>query len=173
MKKTIALLLTIAALVALVFLSVSIRKGYLHKRSVEDNRQSLPEFDFQDLAGGHFSSRDLIAEQPTLIVYFQPDCGHCQYEVEVIRDSLHLFADTNVLLVSDGAIEELREFISAYELSNPLHALHVLYDANGSFKQLLGMSKVPSVFIYDAERKLVRHYQGETKIEAIIKYLKP
>jgi len=173
MKKTIAIILLLAALGTLAYLSVSIRKGYLHKKSVEENRQSLPEFDFQDLAGGHFSFRDLITEQPTLIVYFQLDCGYCQYEVEVIRDSLHLFADTNVLLVSDGSIEELRKFISAYGLFNHLNALHVLHDAKGRFKQLLGMSKVPSVFIYDAERKLVRHYQGETKIDAILKHLKP
>jgi peroxiredoxin len=173
MKKTMAIILLLAALGMLAYLSVSIRKGYLHKRSVEANRQSLPEFNFQNLAGGQFSTRDLMAEQPTLIVYFQPDCGHCQYEVQMIRDSLHLLTATNVLLVSDASVEELLGFVAEYDLLSHLDELHLLYDSSGGFKQHLGMSRVPSIFIYDAERKLVRHYQGETKMETIIKHLKP
>ncbi len=111
-------------------------------------------------------------KHPTLLIYFNPDCEHCQYEARAIRDSLHRFAATNVLLVSDESVERLREFAKEYDLVNQPN-IHILYDRDRKFKDLFGTSMVPSIFIYNQQQELVKHYKGETKIEAILKYSAP
>ena len=106
----------------------------------------------------------------SLVIYFNPDCEHCQYEARAIRDSLHRFAQTNIILISDEPAARLESFGEKYDLLNRPN-VHILYDANGDFKQLFGTNSVPSIFIYNQERELVKHFKGETKIEAILKYM--
>jgi len=170
MKKTIAILLLIAVLCTGAYLGSNILRGYEQRAQVEENRQTLPAFSFQGLAGQAFELGDLAAGQPMLVIYFHSDCDYCQYEARAIRDSLHRFAEANVVLVSDEPIERLREFGEAYDLLSAPN-VYILHDANGDFKRLFGTSSVPSIFIYNRSRELVKHYKGETKIEAILTYL--
>ncbi len=170
MKKTTAVLLLVAVLCTGAYLGSSILQKYEQKQQVQENCQTLAAFSFQNLAGQAFELNDMAAGQPTLVIYFNPDCEHCQYEARAIRDSLHRFEQTNVLLISDEPSARLQEFGAEYDLLGYPN-VHILHDANGDFRRLFGTSSVPSIFIYNRERELVKHFKGETKIEAILKYL--
>ena len=170
MKKIVFRFVAYVLLFMLGFLSYNVVYEITEKQQAAEMRQSLPAFSFQGLAGQAFELGDLAAGRPTLVIYFHPDCDHCQYEARAVRDSLHRFAEANVLLVSNEPIERLREFGEAYDLLGTPN-VHILHDANGDFKRLFGTSSVPSIFIYNRNRELVKHYKGETKVEAILTYL--
>jgi len=51
MKKAIAILLLVAVLCTGAYLGSSILRGYEQRAQVQENRQTLPAFSFQGLAG--------------------------------------------------------------------------------------------------------------------------
>jgi len=170
-KKILLLCLSLAGL-GLLYLASTIPRKLREQAQRQERTKSLPAFQFLKLDRTTFSSAQLSAAQASVIIYFNPDCEHCQYEARAIRDSLHRFATTNVLLVSDESVERLRDFAKEYDLVDQPN-IHILYDRDRKFKDLFGTSMVPSIFIYNQQQELVKHYKGETKIEAILKYSAP
>lgn len=168
-KKLLLLCLSLAG-VGILYLAFSIPRKLREQAQRQERVQTLPAFQFMGLDSVTFGSAQLSVGQPAVIIYFNPDCEHCQYEARAICDSLHRFAAVNVLLVSDEPLERLRQFAKEYDLAN-LPNIHILYDRDGRFKDLFGTSMVPSIFIYNRQRQLVKHFKGETKIDAILKYL--
>lgn len=168
-KKLLLLCLSLAG-VGLLYLASTIPRKLREQAQQQERVQVLPTFQFMTLDSVTFSNAALSTKQSSVIIYFNPDCEHCQYEAHVIRDSLHRFAATTVLLVSDEPMERLEEFAAQYDLANQPN-IHILYDHDRRFKDLFGTSMVPSIFIYNQKQELVKHYKGETKIEAILKYL--
>jgi peroxiredoxin len=168
-KKLLLLCLSLAG-IGLLYLASTIPHKLRKQAQRQERVQALPAFQFMGLDSVAFGSVQLSVGQPAVIIYFNPDCEHCQYEARAIRDSLHRFAATNVLLVSDEPLERLKQFAKEYDLTNQPN-VHILYDRDRRFKDLFGTNMVPSIFIYNQKQKLVKHYKGETKIEAILKYL--
>jgi len=170
MRKKLLLLCLSLAGVGILYLAFSIPRKLREQAQQQERVQALPAFQFGTLDKTIFSTNKLILDQSSLIIYFNPDCEHCQYEARAIRDSLHRFAAVNVLLVSDEPLERLQQFATEYYLAGQPN-IHILYDEKRQFKDLFGTSMVPSIFIYNREQELVRHFKGETKMEAILKYL--
>lgn len=169
-KKYISLILLVVLVAVLLVLGHAIVRKAGELATLQERLEQLPAFSFTDLGGKAFSHGHLSDGKPVLLIYFHPDCDHCQYEAGVIRDSLHRLAATEVLLISSAPAPQLEEFGEAYGLlGHP--GVHILHDAAGAFHTLFGSNTIPSVFIYNRKRALVRHFKGETKIEAILKYL--
>jgi len=168
-KKLLLLCLSLVGL-GLLYLAGIIPRKLREQAQRQERTKSLPAFQFLKLDRTTFSSAQLSAAQASVIIYFNPDCEHCQYEARAIRDSLHRFAEVNVLLISDEPIARLQAFAKEYDLANQPN-IHILYDGERKFKVLFGTSLVPSIFIYNRQQQLVKQFKGETKIEAILKYL--
>lgn len=170
MKKKLLLLCLSLAGTVILYLAFSIPRKIREQAQRQERVQVLPAFEFTRLDNVTFSNEKLQSSLSALIIYFNPECEHCQYEARAIRDSLHRFAATNVMLVSDEPLERLQQFAQEYDLADQPN-IHILYDEKRQFKDFFGTSMVPSIFIYNREQQLVKHFKGETKIEAILKYL--
>lgn len=72
-------------------------------------------------------------------------------------------------MVSFNTIADIKKFALQYGLNYP--NITFLQDPKLQFSTWFGKTSVPAVYIYNAQHKLVKEYHGETKIEAIIKYL--
>jgi thioredoxin-related protein len=49
--------------------------------------------------------------------------------------------------------------------------VQVISDEKNEMHAAFGVKSIPTIFIYDAKGKLLKRYNGETKIEAILKAL--
>ncbi len=165
--KFVLPILLIGIIATLLFRIISIANT---KQELIENYQKLPALHFYDLKGGAFMQVELKQGTATVIIYFNTECEHCQYEAEAIRENIEDFEEAAVLMISDESREILQSFAEEYQLSG-LPNLHVLADEQNRFKELFGTSMVPSIFIYDKDQKLIKHFKGETKTEAILNYL--
>jgi len=157
------------ALSTAVFLSYNIVKKYNLNKSVFLQKQRLPNFQFYNQEATLFSSRDLKENMGICIFYYNAECEHCQYEAVQISKNVSAFKDTQVVMVSTNTPRETAAFAKSYKLD--LAGFTWLYDKEYSFYRWFGKSSTPSVYIYNAEHRLVKEYNGEVKIEAVIKYL--
>jgi thiol-disulfide isomerase/thioredoxin len=143
------------------------RKRHLQK--VEFSSKRLPQKSFRNLEG---SMSPIIKNNRmnTVIIYFHPECEHCQYEVQEIYKYKDSFEFTNIFMISPAQEEEIKQFNNKYKLST-IKCLSLLWDKNNEFEHYFGKTTFPTVFIYNSKNRLEKKFSGEVKIEAILKYL--
>jgi len=132
-------------------------------------KHTLPNFTFYTLDSTTITNSFISKNKAVCIFYFNADCEHCQYEAKEINKNITLFKSIQIVMVSFNTIKEIKQFKQEYYLNYP--NITFLQDSKYEFYKWFGKTSVPAVFIYNAQHKLVKEYHGETKIEAIIKYL--
>ena len=130
----------------------------------------LPPFLFTTLSSQNFSSSS-IKNGPVLILYFHPDCEHCQYEISEILNSKIPDMYAKVVLVSGAHPDSVKKFFRHVDYSR-FPAIVLLIDNSHSFESIFGNGIVPSSYIYDKNLTLVKEIHGEVKSEAILRYIK-
>jgi peroxiredoxin len=138
------------------------------KQRIEANLRQLPSFTAYKLDSTQLTITDLLPGQPTAIVFFNSQCDHCQYEAQELRKKYDAFAGVNLLLLSSENLDQIRAFSKRYSLDR----LQIAKLPAEQMFATFGNISVPSIFIFNRDRYLVKKFNGETKAEALLKYLK-
>ena len=168
MRKFLKYLLLALLLVAGGWLITRTHQSYQAKKETTERIQTLQHACFESLTGGQICVDEFDNQKPTIIIYFNPECEHCQYEASEIGKQAEHFENANTILVTpDDSVKRVEAFAVKYHLWE-VDNLVVLLDRNKQFINQFGTSIFPSVFIYGTDKKLIKMYKGETKMEAII-----
>jgi len=170
MKKIIKTVLFIILLLFVSYMLALIVKKVKRKNTLTEQIQSLPEFSFINvLYRNNYTNDSIKKEQACLIVYFNSECEHCQYEAEQISKQIHRFDTVQVLMISYEPQETILAFREKYNLLSP--AIIFLQDSEAQFDDIFGHSPIPTSFIYNKDRALLKQFKGVVKTETLIKYL--
>ncbi|MBL4655445.1 MAG: redoxin domain-containing protein [Bacteroidia bacterium] len=170
MKKNLKYIFLLILVVGISTMVFQILGQLEEKKLKKANRQTLPNFEFVDLNNERFTNAQLIPDKNVLIIYFNPQCDECQYEASEIRENIQQFESTHILMVSNSPQEDVKSFAIEYKIDN-LKEISILLDTREIYYEIFDASTVPNLFIYNKEHLLVKQYEGQTKIEAILKYL--
>lgn len=102
--------------------------------------------------------------EPTLVVYFNSECDHCEREVKDFGENLNKFSGIKLVFVSSEPSDQAISFLSKYNLNK----FHVETDTEDIINTFIG--GVPQVFVY-FDGKLDQHFVGETSVDVIIESL--
>jgi len=141
-----------------------------HKKQVEENIKGIPEFCFNDLEEGEVCNTILSKENACIIIYFNPDCSHCQYEAEQFFLNQNELKKYQIVMVSSSPAKEIIEFSEKYYL-NEFNNFIFLCDKDEEFTIIFGSTSVPTSFIYNKDGQLVKKFTGEVDIEILLKHL--
>lgn len=170
MKQVIRLFIIVALSISGVWLGKKIVQTYKHKKVSEQQIQTLPHACFESLEGKTICIDEFNPEKPLVLVYFHPECEHCQYEAQEIGQNTEAFSNCQLLMVTyDDSLQRVKNFCETYHLWE-IDNIVVLIDAENQFKKVFGKAVVPSVYIYK-NRKLKKQFLGETKLETIIEII--
>ena len=151
-------------------LIVLIFKTYQSKQEAENRIQILHHCCFESFGGKQICIDEFDSSLPTIIIYFHPECEHCQYEAKEIGIRASEFKNANLLMITpDNSVQRIKDFAAGnhlWEVGN----FELLLDKNNAFKKYFGTAIIPSIFIYK-NNKLLKKYSGETNIEAILKII--
>ena len=114
-----------------------------------------------------FSSDNFQMGQPTVLLYFDPDCEHCQQETRSILANMDKLKGARICLVTNGEASELKKFSEVFRLDSVKNVL-IGKDYNYSFYRAFLPPTVPYMAIYNGRKDLVKVYSGETDIHFII-----
>lgn len=136
--------------------------------SAAGEKPPIPELSLNDLDGKSFTLRSL-GENPVLM-FFDPDCDHCQRECKAIRARQDEFRSYPLHLVSIESSEAVKKFRDEYDLRDPLFQF-----ATGDLKAILtavgDIPSVPCFFIY-RKGKLHQRLEGEVEMDELLEALK-
>ena len=170
--RTLVKYLTLTVLLAMaIWLSFRTLHTYRVKKAATQKVQILQHSCFESLHGGQICLDGFNPNQSTVILYFHPECEHCQYEATEIGRQSDRFSKANLILITpDDSVKRIETFADRYKLWQ-VDNLVILFDRNGQFKKQFGTSVVPSVFIYGANKRLLKQFVGEVKMEAVLKII--
>ena len=134
--------------------------------------QILPEFTFYKVKSGiSFTNLDIPKGKKSAFILFDPSCGHCQLEAGQLAKNYAKIKNVNIYFVSMNDPALMANFLETFgkELVGKAN-VEVLYDKNQDFIQKIHVPKqFPANYIYTAEGKLQSYWDGDRKIEEIIK----
>ena len=169
MRSILTISATIAFLCILAILTAGIIVRSRHRLQTRAPGELLPDFSFCDVEYRPFSSAE-IGSGPLLLIYFDPDCEHCEYEIGNLLKSRLPLTRYKVILITEAGHTSAEGFVQRHKLGD-YPSFIVLLDTACQFNALFGSHLTPANLIYDRELKLVRVLEGEYKAETLIKYL--
>jgi hypothetical protein len=107
---------------------------------------------------------------PVLVIRFHPECEHCQYEISGIMESRIPASVEKIMMVSSANRNDILKFSDQNRLSLLKNVL-ILVDSTYIFGDIFGNDIVPSNYIYGKDLNLIKVFNGECKIETILKYI--
>lgn len=130
--------------------------------------KELPTLLLTKMNGDSLQTRSL--EGLVILVFFSPDCDHCQREAEDIRRHIDAFKDYSLYFISPSPAEEIKTFAITYGLSGYPNVVFARADVAAVVNEM-GKVSTPTLCIYSKEKQLVKRFDGETDMDEIVKFL--
>ena len=142
----------------------------LHRQQEMTKRvQALPNFKAYTVDSLAIN-KAALANRPTVFIYFDPDCEHCQREADELRKKVTLLAEAKILMLSSAPASALKIFATTHQLDHIPNVQVAHIDRKEAY-ETFGFASVPDVLIYHADGSLSKRFRGETSIEAIARHL--
>ncbi|MDE3236378.1 MAG: thioredoxin family protein [Bacteroidota bacterium] len=113
-----------------------------------------------------FTNDSLPANKPVVILYFSPDCGHCQYQAKEIIQNKEKFANAFFVWVSYHPLEDIITFNEKY-LSGPQSNMRVGRDPKYFIPSYYRVQFTPFIAVYNAQGKFVKEFREGAKPEEL------
>jgi thiol-disulfide isomerase/thioredoxin len=161
--------LIVSSLIA--FLAFKIYSKLESKKAIEQNTKFIPTLLLKNIDNQSINLKR-NAGKFQFLFFFNSECEHCQAEATLLQKHLAEFQKAEITFISIEPIQNIKSFASKYKLINQTNITfcHIEPDVLGKQFGTLGF---PTFFIYNPQNELVKKYVGETKVEALAKYLAP
>jgi peroxiredoxin len=117
----------------------------------------IPSFKIQLADSSWYSKADLPTKKPILILYFSPDCGHCQLETEDLISKLKDLKDLHVVMITSKPYDEMTTFADHYKLSR-FKSIKIGSDPQRLITNFYEVKFTPFSALYDRRGKLIKAY---------------
>ena len=134
---------------------------------------SLPPFEMALSTGKVFKvSRDLPKGKPVIVIYFDPDCDHCQKLMAQLFKKINNFKNAEIVMITFKLIPELSAFEKKYG-TRKYPNIRVGSEGNYFYlRDYYKLVKMPFTALYDKKQNLVYSYRDETSLADLIKRLR-
>lgn len=168
--------LTLLAAICLLFTTALSAQEDSSAKTVKETPAYLqspfvPTFSILTADSTWFFSNQLNAKKPTLILYFSPDCGHCQLETEELMSKMHLLEKLQIVMITSRPFQDMKNFVQHYKLDR-FPTLVVGSDPAYRITKFYAVRTTPYSALYDKKGKFVREYRKGINMDELIKFLK-
>jgi peroxiredoxin len=172
MKKKIVKFV-IGSIVFSIFILLGILgfKSINNKKMIAKTIQTFHDFCTFCMDNNREFCTDSLPKQPIVLLFIHPECDFCHEEIKQLKESQILFQNISVLLVTTAPRQQVIDFYSNQNLS-AFDNIKLLMDDNLKIFKEFDVNTIPTVFLYDEDKKLIFKHKGEIKMEYLIKQLR-
>lgn len=159
MKKTV-LTLIIICLALSGFAQIDSTKQYFKS-------PYIPEFSIRKVPDSSiFTNKMLQKNKPVILMFFDPDCDHCQHATKNFTKEIKKFEDVQILMVTIYEMSKINKFRKDYKLAQYSN-ITVTKDVTFDLAKYYQVSSLPDVYVYDKNGKLMNHYKHDIPVDEI------
>ncbi len=147
-----------------VFLSILILLLMVScKQRTKHEKGHLPDFDFLLTDSVTHLTTDMVAqENPVALLYFSPDCEHCQEETATILKNMNELKKIHFYFITNDPLERTKEFSQFYGLYKHSN-ITVCWDNQFYFPRRFKGAFPPYLVVYDKDKRQQGVYEGGLK----------
>lgn len=138
--------------------------GWMGYTSVSSLKEKEKKEEVAHSLSGMFKSLGIDAATSagvSMLLYFNSECEHCQWEVQQLSENMDQFADVNLAMVSLEPADSAYQFLKKHSLQK----YFIETNPENIMKTFSG--GVPQIFIYEGN-DLKKKFQGEVKMEVLL-----
>jgi len=132
----------------------------------------LPTFKMLLTNGKFFSSNELPKNKPVVLIYFAPDCEHCQVLMNEFFKEVDAFKKVQVLLITFKPVDEVAAFEKLYQTHKYENIKVGTEGTTFYLRQFFKLQNTPFTALYNKEGKLVHSYRKETPVHDLVQRVK-
>lgn len=117
------------------------------------------------------TDKNLRTGVPVIIMLFSPDCNHCKEQTEIFIDNMDKLSKVDIVMTTFQPISKIKEFSKTYNLSQ-FKNIYLGRDVKFFFAPFYRIKYAPFLAIYNKQHKLVKSFEGDTKISKLLEFLK-
>jgi thiol-disulfide isomerase/thioredoxin len=127
----------------------------------------IPAFNIRKLPdSSSFTNNMLQKDKPVIVVFFDPDCDHCQHATKNFTAKMDRFKDVQILMVTIYEFSRIKKFSNDYKLSKFPNII-LTRDVGFDLPRFYNVSSLPDVYVYDKDGKLIKHYKQDIPVDEI------
>ena len=150
-----------------------------HAQATDDNdtippykkTTKIPEFAILKPDSTWFTNKQLPANKPLVIIYFSPECGHCQMTAQEFVKDMDKLKNMELVWVSFHTPQQIGEFAEAYKLKQFPNVV-LGRDPNYKIPVFYKIQFTPFMAVYDKKGNFLNAYPQGTDPETIAKLIK-
>lgn len=162
--------LLLASLFSTFFLFGSAQSAIDNRPPYEKN-PALPEFRILQTDSTWFSHKDLPASKYTAIIYFSPECGHCQHEAEEIAKHIDSLQQVFFVWASYRDLTDIRNFYQHYQF-NKFPNIRMGRDPQYFLPSFFQARYTPFVALYNKDRQFVKAWEMGVEISELQEFIR-
>lgn len=127
----------------------------------------IPNFELRNIVDSSlFTNANLDKTKRTIFIYFGPECGHCTVFTKKMMDSLDLFKNTQIIMVSSFGFDKIKKF---YEENNIASCPFITMgqDKDYFFISHYGIRQFPSAYVYNKAGKFVKAFVNDIEVKKL------
>ncbi len=131
----------------------------------------IPEFAILKSDSTWFTNKQLPENKPTVIIYFSPDCGHCQMTAQEFVRDMDMLKNAELIWVSYHTPEQIKDFAASYKLDQFSNVV-LGRDPNYKIPVFYKIQFTPFMAVYDKKGNFLNAYPQGTTPDVIAKLIK-
>ena len=134
--------------------------------------QAIPPFKMVLSDNKIFTANDLPKGKPIILIYFDPDCDHCQKLMTALFKKINDFKKAEIVMVTFKTTSDVAAFEKKYNTEKYSNIKVGTEGTSFYLRMYYGLMTMPFTALYDKNRNLNYSYRKETQVDDPVKRLK-
>ena len=113
-----------------------------------------------------FTKADLLKKKPNIIIFFSPDCEHCQKETQKLTAGIDLLKNPKIIMVSGMEYHFNKTFYEDYKIGDYPNII-LGREPTFALGTYLKVHSLPTTYVYDKKGNFVKVFKGNIPVEEI------
>lgn len=137
--------------------------------SQNNSKTAIAPFRIQLTNGDSLFAKDLKKNTPAMLIYFSPECEHCQAFTRELLKKIKSFNNTQLVFITYQPVNTLDPFVRNFNLSKYPNIQLGTEGYAFIVRKYYNIINFPFLVLYDKNGKLVKYYRTPPGIDELIK----
>jgi thioredoxin-related protein len=157
-----------------LLISLILAAGYSQAQN-KLNIENIPPFHILKTDSTWFTPANLKKNKPVMIIYFSPDCSHCQHLMYEMKPKMKQFGNTQIVMVTfmePSMLIAVKNFYRDFDLAKYPNVTVGTEGHTYVVQRYYQVKTTPYIAIYDSKGKLVKAFDKVPSMDELIATVK-
>jgi len=161
----------------LLILSLAILTACTHAQDKNILKLPIPQYRILKVDSTYTTQAALNKKKPVMIIYYGPDCPHCQHLMSEMKENMEPFKDIQIVMIAFTRTEYpylnmIKNFSRDYNLPKYKNITMGTEYPDYKVQRYYHILTTPFIAVYDHTGKMIKYYDKPPKIEDLIAAVK-